>query len=155
MRIPLLESDLFRLATVLEKHQLSPEQINIARTVAFVLPAFALTDANQNTIVLMIAPRSDPPTETTKDLYLSETGVAIGVLKAMRTLPLSDQQVPKLDPDMYLVMVRRGRMVFVNSAGEELAPPSLHAVVRTMKRDVVPPEASLTLTDICYSWHHI
>jgi len=155
MRIPLLESDLFRLSTVLEKHQLSPEQINITKTVTFALPAFALADTQPNSIVLILAPLVAPPTETAKELYLNDNGVVIGVLKALRSLPLSDQQIPELHPDVYLVKVRQGQIVFVSSQGEELVPPSLKAVVRTLKRDVVSPEASLTLENIGFSWHHI
>jgi hypothetical protein len=155
MRIPLLESDLFRLAKVLEQHQLTPEHINITNTVVFALPGFALVDTEPNAIVLILAPLAAPPTETAKDLYLNDSGVAIGALKALRPLPFSDKQISALPPDVYLVKVRRGQIVFVNSQGEELAPPSLKAVVRTLQRDVIQPEASLTLDDIGYSWHHV
>jgi len=155
MSTPITDHDLFRLASVLERHALSPDRVNIAATAAIGLPVFAVAGTNTNAVVLAIAPLSSPPTDTSQELYTSENGVAIGVLKAVRALSLSDREIPSLPPDMYLVLVNRGQMTFVNGQGTAFAPPSLKASVRSLEQDVGLPRANITLKDIAYSWHHI
>jgi hypothetical protein len=124
-----------------------PPSFNEDKRVSFVLPALALPDPGDNGVILQVTPLLEPPAE---DLT-SECGVIIGSLTAVRSLPLSDQQV-LTEGREYLVKVQQGVMHFVSLDGEELIT-SLPADVREIQtREVTPPEALITIKDICYSW---
>ena len=125
-----------------------PPPLNQEKMVSFVLPSLALPDPGANGVILQVTPLLEPPTE---DLT-SECGVIIGSLTAVRNLPLSDQQV-LTEGREYLVKVQQGLMHFVSLDGDELVT-SLKADVRKMSREVTPPEAFITVIDICYSWLH-
>jgi hypothetical protein len=84
----------------------------------------------------------------------SATGVVVGVLKVGREVPLSDDAVSSLPADMYLVKVQNGRMVFVNSAGRELAT-SLQPNVRPLQQNAPTPMAIITARDTCFSWNRV
>ena len=145
------ESDLARL-------KLSTREVNTAQTVTFALPQFALEDPNANAVVLMIAPLLAIPRQTVQELLNNQHGTTIGVLKAVRDLPWSNQRIPHLPAGMYLVKVKSQdqmlQMVFVDGHSVEYAYRP-NADLRRMNRDVNPPEAIITIEDIAYSWGHI
>jgi len=149
-RITISKEDLEKLAPELKRYQLSTEQINLGATVTFALPKIALGD--RTALVLMVAPLSSPPTQTETDLEKCQaTGFVIGVLQAIRELPLSNQQT--LPAGMYLAIWNKEGIIWSDSNGKTYPP--LKAQMRQMSRDVDPPEATITIQDICYSWLRI
>lgn len=130
-----------------------PPPFNQDKMVSFVLPSLVLPDPGANGVILQVTPRVEPPTESQEELLTGACGVIIGSLTAVRNLPLSDQQVLKEGTE-YQVKVQEGLMHFVTRDGEELVT-SIKADLRTLSRQVSPPEAFITIKDICYSWNQV
>ncbi|HEU0297485.1 MAG TPA: hypothetical protein VFR47_32380, partial [Anaerolineales bacterium] len=130
-----------------------PPPFNPDKMVSFVLPSLALPDSGANGVILQVTPRAEPPTESQEELLTGECGVVIGSLTAVRDLRLSDQQELKEGTE-YQVKVQQGLMHFVTRDGEELVT-SIKADLRTLSRQVSPPEAFITIKDICYSWNQV
>lgn len=130
--------------------------INDKKTVTLALPKVALVEPESSGLILQVVPLQDAPTEDESGLNCQD-GIIIGVLIAQRDLPFSDEQMPKLPVGKYLVKIQLGQMIFINSnSGEEFTSSSLIGDTRTiLTRDVTPPEAIITIKDICYSWHHV
>jgi|GEM_PF-4601260 len=153
-KLTIPSSDLQRLSSVLAAHGLAPKDVNVARTVTAAVPA-GIASSQGSATLMMAAPLVLPPTADTRDLTAKAAGVPIGVLEVGRSLSLADQTISSLPPDIYLVIVRGGQMIFTGSTGKELAPPSMKMDLRTLTRQVDLPEAILTAQDMCYSWNHV
>jgi len=124
------------LADLLKSYGLNVEDVNTTKTATYAL-------FQSGSIVLMTAPLKKPAGDLN-----SSNGAIIGVLQAMRALPLSGKQ--ELPNDVYLVGVKQGLIFFVSNTNR--FSPSLKADLRTMTRNVTDPETIITIKDICYSW---
>jgi len=137
----------------------SQQTFNGGKAVTFALPSFALPDPSTSGVILQAIPTETPPTDNQEELLTSECGVIIGNLIAVRDLFLTDQQVLHEGKEYQIkVVANEDQQLFIHfiNKDEGELTTSLAANLRTIEsRDVDPPEASITLFDICYSWHHV
>jgi hypothetical protein len=149
--ITISPDDLDKLADVLGEYGLSKESVNTTKTVASALPAIVLQSQDADGVLMLSAPLNKAPIETIDPLFNSDKGVPVGVLQTERVLPVGDPA--GLPRDIYLVLVRKGKLLFINGDNKEFSGPSVGPdQLRRMRRVVDPPETTISLKDVCYSW---
>jgi hypothetical protein len=141
--IPLAPTALANLDSTLRANGLTQASINAARPTTF-----AVGSAGP---ILQAAPFTTTPNTSFNDLSKPGANAPVGVLVLNRSAPVGNLT---LAPDAYLVKVRAGQMVFVNTAGQEQqsgqAPDLRH-----LKGVLPSPSTTMTYRDVCYSWAQV
>jgi hypothetical protein len=138
---PVIAVDLGPLDATLRANGLSANQINVDRTTTLVLGSAGAT-------VMRAAPLAVAPSQTLADVK-GGANIPLGVLQADQDLALSGGT---LRQDIYLVRVRSGRVVFINSRNQE-TPSGRSLDARQISRTLPRPQTALTARDVCFSWN--
>lgn len=141
--IPMSPSALASLDNTLRAHGLTQASINAARPTT-------LAVGNSGPI-LQAVPLASTPSVTFNDLSQPSANAPVGVLVLNRAVPVGSVT---LTPDTYLVKIRAGQVVFVNTSGQEQRSgqsPDL----RHLKNVLPAPLTIQTYRDICFSWAQV
>jgi hypothetical protein len=138
---PVIKVDLGPLDSTLRANGLTASQINVDRTTTLVLGSDGAT-------VVRTAPLAAAPSQTVGDVK-GGANVPLGVLQADQDLALSGGT---LRQDIYLVRVRSGRVVFINSHNQE-TPAGRSLDARQLSRTLPRPQTTLTARDVCFGWN--
>jgi hypothetical protein len=157
-RISLSAADVNACMGTLQRYGLAVTDVNRDRAVTVALPPSV--SSSTQAVVLQLAPLMRPPTSTVADLMSPSANIAIGLARFGRNLTAPDANSPaNVSAGSYLVVVRGGdtpRTVLVScSSSNEIAVPALPTVRRMLTRDVLPPQAIITSTGICYAWNRV
>jgi hypothetical protein len=141
--IPLASDALPRLEGTLRAHGLTQASINADRPTTL-----ALASAPP---VVQAAPLTLTPSQNLPDLSRSNVNLPIGVLLVNRGVSGDGQ---RLDPGVYLVKVRAGRVYFVDTDNNELQP-GLTLDARRLTTTLPAPRTTITYRDVCFSWAQV
>ncbi|MCE7938003.1 hypothetical protein DCC79_03855 [bacterium] len=150
--------DFDRLAPLLARFQLTPADVNLAKTVTFALPPHEDLSPGTHGILLMSVPLRVPTVPLPQALFAQGRQTVVGVLRTCRPVPLAAGDDTVLKPDVYLVTVSgmggdRARIVYLAPGNIETAGATItrDADLR-IGRDTPTPQSVLTHALICQAW---
>jgi hypothetical protein len=141
--IPLASTALPSLDATLRANGLTQASINAERPTTLALGSAAP--------VVQAAPLRSTPGQNLADVSRSDANLPIGVLVVNRGISGGGQT---LDQGVYLVKVRSGRVVFVDTDGDEQGS-GLSLDARRLTTNLAAPRTTLTYRDVCFSWAQV